>query len=332
MRDARWLLAGLVASVVMQAPFTNYAHFSSAVASGDGRAIAWILTWVAHALGTGQSLFDANMFFPVRGSLTLIEPMPALVTISAPIWFATGNAMLVYNVMKILGPALSVWAAVRLAYAWTRDEFSALLAGLAFGCSSFTLLHNGHVQLTWSAGIPIVILAFERWWSQPTWARAAVWWTAAVVTVLTSWYLAVMIAITTGLWLVWLIIGAWRRNKRARDLTLKAVQLACGALLALAVLLPFAAPFLSRSSQAGETAAYAAAWQSYLVPHEHTVAGRWLVAQGWASPQGIWGERSLFLGWCVLALALVGGGITVAAGGGDHRRRVAFLIALVVVA
>jgi hypothetical protein len=93
MRDARWLLAGLIASGVMQAPFTNYAHFSSAVAPGDGRAIAWIVTWVAHALATGQPLFDANMFYPSRGSLAQIDPMPALGVLGAPIWFATGDAM-----------------------------------------------------------------------------------------------------------------------------------------------------------------------------------------------------------------------------------------------
>jgi hypothetical protein len=331
MRDARWLLVGLVASAVMQAPFTNYAHFASAVAPGDGRAIAWIITWVAHALATGEPLFDANMFFPSRGSLAMIDPMPALGVISAPLWYATGNAMLVYNVMKIAGPALSVWATAKLAYAWTRDELAALVAGIAFGCSSFTMLHNGHIQLTWSAGIPLIVLALDRWWTKPTWPRAALWWAAAVVTALISWYLAVIVAIAAGLWLVWLFVAAWRSDERAGDVTLKAIQLACGGLLAGAVLLPFAAPFFGRGSEAGETLAYAASWQSYLVPHEHTIAGRWLVSQGWANPQGIWGEHSLFVGWLVLALALAGAAFALSSHAREDRGRAAFLITLIAV-
>lgn len=315
----------------MQAPFTNFAHFSSAVAPGDGRAIAWIITWVAHALASGHSLFDANMFFPSRGSLAQIDPMPALGVISSPIWYATGNAMLVYNVMKIAGPALSVWAAAKLAYAWTRDELAALVAGIAFGCSSFTMLHNGHIQLTWSAGVPLAILGLVRWWAKPTWPRAAAWWAAAVVTALISWYLAVMVAIAAGLWLVWMFVDTARHARLTRDLTLKATQLACGAVLAVAVLLPFAAPFFGRGSAAGETAAYAATWQSYLVPHEHTIAGRWLVSRGWANPQGIWGEQSLFLGWCVLALAIVGAVVGFRSRPVEDRSRVGFLVGLVLI-
>jgi hypothetical protein len=332
MRDARWLAAGLVASAVMQAPFTNYAHFSSAVSPGDGRAIAWIVTWVAHALAIGEPLFDANMFYPLRGSLAQIDPMPALGVFGAPIWFATGNAMLVYNVLKLVGPALSAWAVARLAYAWTRDEIAALIAGVAFGCSSFTMLHNGHIQLTWSAGVPIVILALERWWAKPSWGGLAAWWVAAVITALISWYLAVMVAIAAGLCLAWLIVSQWRRESAVRELPLRAVQFLCAALLAVAVLLPFAAPFLDRGSEAGETAAYAATWQSYLVPHEYTIAGRWLVSQGWANPQGIWGERSLFLGWLMLALALIGAATVLFSRAADDRRRVVFLIALAAIA
>ena len=332
MRDARWLLAGLVASGVMQAPFTNYAHFSSAVSPGDGRAIAWIVTWVAHALAHGERVFDANMFYPVRGSLALIDPMPALGVIGAPIWFASGNAMLVYNVLKLVGPALSVWAVARLAYAWTRDEIGALIAGIGFGCSSFTMLHNGHIQLTWSAGIPMVILALERWWANGSWRRAAVWWIASIVTALISWYLAVMVAIAAALWLAWLIFTDWRPHPAARDWRLKAIQLSCGAALAIAVLLPFAAPFLNRGSEAGEAAAYAATWRSYLVPHEHTIAGRWLFSRGGTNPESMWGEQSLFLGWSLLALAVAGAATVIRSNAGDDRRRVAFLIALAAIA
>lgn len=327
MRDARWFLAGLIASGVMQAPFTNYSHFASAVSSGDGRAIAWIVAWVAHALSHGQSLFDANMFYPTRGALAHIEPMVSLGVIGSPIWLTTHNAILEYNLLKLLGPAVSTWAAARLIHAWTEDDVSAAIGGIAYGCSSFALLHNGHIQLTWSAGIPVALLAIERWWTNPRWSTLALWWTAALFTMLVSWYLALIVSVVVGLWIVWLLMST-----RDGNVPLKGLQLFCATLLAVAVLLPFAAPYVGRNSSGGEAAAFAASWQSYLVPPEHTLAGRWLVARGWAEPQGIWGERSLFLGWCAIALACLGGVTTIGRRTPDNARRATFLIALALLA
>jgi hypothetical protein len=98
--------------------------------------------------------------------------------------------------------------------------------------------------------------------------------------------------------------GTARSHRFARSLI--GYQLLPAGLLAIAVLLPFATPYLGRGSEPGEAAALAADWRSYLVPHDHTVVGRGLVAAGLAEPQGIWGERSVFLGWTFLALACAG--------------------------
>lgn len=326
MRDARWLALAIVVSGVMQAPFTNFIDFGSALAQGDGRVQAWVLAWVAHALSGGAALFDANMFYPAPRALAHTDHMVALGALALPLWLLTHNAVLVFNIFKILGPALSVWAAARLAFAWTRDGAASLVAAVAFGCASFTLLHNAHLNLTWSAGIPLAILAFERWWQQPAWSRVLPWWAAVVFTSLVSWYLAVMIAVALSVWLVVLLVGS-RGNKVAfRDNQARALQLASSAILAIAVLLPFAAPYFGRGSETGESVAYAATWQSYLVPHEHTIAGRWLVSANLANPQGIWGEHSLFLGWTVVALAAAGA--VHALKSAEQFRRAAFLIVM----
>jgi hypothetical protein len=328
MRDGVWLAFALVVSALMQAPFTNFTSFASALSSGDGRVQAWVLAWVAHAIASGQPLFDANMFYPAPRALAHTDHMVALGTLALPFWLATHNAVLVFNVFKILGPALAIWAAARLTFAWTRDPAAAFIAGVAFGSGSFTLLHNAHLNLTWSAGIPLAVLGLERWWREPTWLRLLAWWIPLVVTALVSWYLAILAGVAIALWIVMLSTQTTRGDTSRTSRHAIAAQLAASALLAVAVLLPVAAPYLGRGSERGE--AYAANWQSYLVPHEHTVAGRWLAANDLANPQGIWGEHSLFLGWTIVSLAIVGASFGLR--DREQKHRVVFLMALAIAA
>ncbi|MBA3271202.1 MAG: hypothetical protein H0T71_11905, partial [Acidobacteria bacterium] len=294
-------IAMLAGAMVMLSPFTNLSAFGSALHSGDGRVQAWVLAWVGHAVSTGRSLFDANMFYPARQALAHTDHMAALGVIGAPIWWATGNAILEFNLLQLTGPALSAYAMFVLAHAWTQDTPASLVAGLAYGFSTFTLLHNAHLNLTWNAGLPLSLLAFERWWSSPTWANVARWWIPAVFTALVSWYLALLLALLLGTWAMWL-----QATRHRGDATTRAVQLLASGLFAVAVLLPLMTPYLGRSSEGGEAAALSADWRSFLVPSEHTIVGRWLVGNNLAGPQGIWGERTLFLGWGVVTLAIVG--------------------------
>jgi hypothetical protein len=313
----------LAASALMLSPFVSYTHFGSALHSGDGRVQAWVLAWVGHALGSGHSLFDANMFHPTPAALSHTDHMVVLGALGGPIWWASRNAILEFNLLQLLGPAMSAFTMFVLARAWTRDTAAAIVGGLAYGFSTFTLLHNAHLNLTWNFGLPLAVLGLERWWSEATWPRLARWWIPAMFTALVSWYLALLLAILLLGWMVWLLV-----TRQRGDMTSKAVQLAASGVLALAILLPLVAPYLGRASESGETAAFAADYRSYLLPSEHTVVGRWLVKQGVIAPQSFWGERTLFLGWMLMTLAAIGcftAPIT-------QRARVAFLLGLAAIA
>lgn len=300
-KHAAVALLMLAASALMLSPFVSFTNFGSALHSGDGRAQAWVLAWVGHALGSWHRLFDANMFHPARAALSHTDHMVALGALGAPIWWATHNAVLEFNILQVIGPFLSAYAMFVLAHAWTRDTAAAIVAGLAYGFSTFTLLHNAHLNLTWSFGMPLAVWGFERWWSEPTWPRLVRWWIPAMFTMLVSWYLALLLAILLGVCMVWLLF-----SRERTDVSLKATQLLASGVLAIAIVLPVLSPYLGRGSEAGEAAALSADWRSYLVPSEHTFIGRWLVARGLASPQTIWGERTLFLGWTLLTLAALG--------------------------
>jgi hypothetical protein len=233
--------------------------------------------------------------------------MVALGTLATPIWLATGNAILVFNVLQVLGPTVTSFAGYLLAWSWTGDRPASVVGGLAFGLSFFALLHNAHLNLTWAAGLPLSMLLLERWWQHATWSRLAALWVVALFTALTSWYLALMLGLLLFAHAIGLGVSVGHLN-----LAVRGPQSVAAAALATAVLVPLAAPYVGRAAEAGETATFAADVRSYIVPPDHTLVGRWLVRRGLANAQGIWGERTVFLGWSALVLAGVGLAATVA--------------------
>jgi hypothetical protein len=233
----------LAASAIMLGPFMDLAHIDSALHTGDGRLYAWILAWVAHAITNGLPMFEANMFFPAHGALAQTDHFFALGVLGTPLWLATSNAVLVFNSLQLLGPALTSFAGFLLFRTWTGDWLASLVGGLLFGLSFFALLHNAHLGLTWAAGLPLALVNLERWWRQPTWPRLAALWAVCVFTALTSWYLAVMAVILLGMRSVPMIARATRT-----ELSTRVPQIFAGAMLGVAVLLPFASPYLGRTN------------------------------------------------------------------------------------
>lgn len=320
-------MIAIAVSMIMLSPFTNLAHIGSALHTGDGRLHAWIFAWTAHALMNGLPVFDANMFFPTQAALASTDHYFALGVLGAPLWIASGNAVLVFNVLQLLGPAVTSFSAFLLLRSWTNDWLASLAGGLSFGLSFFALLHNSHLGLTWAAGLPLAVLLLERWWERPTWMRLVACWSVCLLTALTSWYLAVLLGVLVVLRAIPLVARA-----RRSDLTTRAPQVIAGLALGAALLLPFGAPYVHRVNEPGEAAAMATDPSSYLVPPGHTVVGRWLVQRGLATPRSIWGERSVFLGWTTIALAAAG----LVAGLRSHQRerraRTLFILATLLIA
>ncbi len=320
-------ISSLAASVIMLSPFTSPAHIGSALNTGDGRLQAWVLAWTAHALMNALPVFDANMFYPTQAALASTDHFFALGVLGAPLWIASGNAVLVFNVLQLLGPAVTSFSAFLLLLSWTNDWLASLAGGLSFGLSFFIMLHNSHLGLTWAAGLPLAVLLLERWWERPTWMRLAGLWAACLLTALTSWYLAVLLGVLVVLRAIPLVAAA-----HFRDLGARVPQAIAGLALGAALLLPFGAPYFNRVNEPGEAAGLATDPSSYVVPPGHTVVGRWLVQHGLATPRSIWGERSVFLGWTTIGLAAAG----LVAGLRSHQRerrtRTRFILAALLIA
>jgi hypothetical protein len=302
---------------VMLAPIFNFAHPATANFAGDARLIIWTLAWDNHALVDGvRSLFDANIFYPARNALAYSEHLFGISLFTLPVYAATRNPVLAYNVVWLLSYALAAVTAHYVAWRHTRDHLAAIVAGLAFAFCFFRMHHaHGHLHMVWSFWIPLSLVAMERWVARPTWRRLFVFVAIVVLQALASWYQAVMVSVADALLLAWLLfIERLGRQDRVRI----AVQAIAGAIIALAIVWPFARHYYVLSSGGPvEAAGGGADLAGYLVPPENTFLGQWLLARGIKGPRWIWGELTLYLGWTTLALAAIGAI-------GSVRRRDAF--------
>lgn len=301
-----WLiLAGIYAAitVVMVTPFVDLRTLGTATFAGDGRLVVWTIAWVSHAITNGLPLFDANMFFPAADPLAYSEHMATLGLLAIPIQALTHNPVAAFAALWLASFWTNAMAAHLLAFRLTGRHDAALVAGLIYGWSYFRVLHLAHLQLQWTAWLPLGLLVLERWYRSPSISTLLRTVFVTLAQILTSWYLAVLSVLLNTLWLCWLVVSRPRRPIGPRLL-----QLALGAGLATLLVLPFISPYLRvlRPGPVAELRGGSADLLAYIVPPQDTVIGSLLqqytpIEGGW-----VWGERTVFVGWLALAFAVLG--------------------------
>src|SRR3982751_3721145 len=91
--------------------------------NADAQLNEWILAWVAHQLPRVPAhLFDGNIFYPVRGSLAFSEPLIVPALMGAPLSWSGASPVFVFNIVLLLGFALTTLAGYALVYSWTGDR------------------------------------------------------------------------------------------------------------------------------------------------------------------------------------------------------------------
>jgi hypothetical protein len=310
--------------VLMLAPLSNYAAFSTAIAPGDPKLLAWTFAWTSHAILTGAPLFNANIFYPAQPSLAFAEHHIGVGIWGLPLFALTGNGVLVYSVLRIAALTLDAVSMHLFVWRWLRSRGAALVAGLIFSVSSPRLLYSGHVPLVWDCWFPLLLIAADRWIARREWK----WMLATAVLfslqALATWYLAVMAALAVVLFGAWRLLSArlWPRRAidespvpvlgvgRARRSALTIAQATAGGLLVAAIVWPFASPYLALSGH--EEAApdiarrYAADVGSYVQPPEQALAAPLVTRVTGLAARRMGGERVQYLGFLTLLLAAAG--------------------------
>jgi hypothetical protein len=132
-------------------------------------------------------------------------------------------------------------------------------------------------------------------------------WFVVLMQVLASWYLAVMVLMADALFALYLVV--WLRLSRGVLLKM-AGQVVVGAAAGAAVVWPIARHYLALVELNGEKPAeaigYSLGVRDIFVPPLNTWLGQWMVRHGSTAPAWIWGEKTLYLGYVTIALAMGG--------------------------
>jgi hypothetical protein len=331
-RRARWLTPAvcMLLAVVHTWPLASAPGTLSRNDNGDAQLNEWIMAWVAHQLPRAPArLFAANIFYPAHDTLAFSEPLIVPALMGAPLAWLGASPVLVFNLILILGFALTAWAGARLAENWTGDRFAGLLTGSMIAFNTHTLTRLAHMQGIHVWGLPMALLAADRIVTR-TWLRDAAWlalWMTAMAC--TSGYLVVFASLMVAVVVV----------VRVRDWIARPVKvlgtLALAAVLAAIGSLPIYLPYARVAREQGMVRSLETVADFSATPKGYLAAAGRIHISTWSGRFFQDPVDSFFPGFVVIALTgLVMWQISQRTGGDPGRaltrRRVLMLIAIAI--
>lgn len=137
-----------------------YFFHPASTVNGDNDVILniWIMQWISHQLTVDPlHLFDANMFYPNKRTLSFSEILFPNALLSGVITFLGKNPILAYNFVFFLMIVCSALAMFYFTRYFTQNDLAAFIAGVIF---AFPLINMGLLQLKSTFGIPLTFLFF----------------------------------------------------------------------------------------------------------------------------------------------------------------------------
>lgn len=163
---AAYLLAALVATW----PLASGLGRDVAWDLGDSVLNMWILSWVCeqfrHILAGDVSriatFFDANAFYPAPLALAYSEHLVAQAVQVLPIYLATGNPILCYNLLFLSTFVLGGLGMYLLVRELTGQPWAAFIAGLLFAFAPYRLAQSSHLQVLSAHWMPFGLYGLVR--------------------------------------------------------------------------------------------------------------------------------------------------------------------------
>jgi hypothetical protein len=126
--------------------------------SEDPPLMMWFLVWWPHAIGSGiNPMLTRTIWAPLGVNLAWETALPLLSLIAAPITYSIGP-IAALNILCLVGPAVSAWAAFILCQYMTKQYWPSLVGGYLLGFSPFIASHMtyAHLTLMWIFVPPMV--------------------------------------------------------------------------------------------------------------------------------------------------------------------------------
>jgi hypothetical protein len=271
----------LLASVLLTAALTYPVAFKlgqvGRVDNGDGKLSIWNVAWVARALTSDPlHVFDANIFYPHRGTLAYSENNLGAGAMAAPVYWLTNNPYAAHNFAMLLAFVLSATGMYYLVRYLTGDRRAAAISAIGFAFCPFVFAHTAHIQLLMTAGLPFTLLAFHRMADAPSpWRGVALGATMAGQAICCGYY-GVFVVLMVGFAIP--VIAATRRLWTHRPYW---TAVALAALVAILLVTPAFLPYLALQEKGGfrrelkDAVQYSANWSDYLASSSYAHA--WLL-------------------------------------------------------
>jgi hypothetical protein len=177
-------------------PLTTAPGRLSLNSNGDTVLNEWVVAWVAHqAPRSPLHLFDANIFYPERGTLAYSESMLLQGALGAPLLWLGASPVLTYNLLLLAGFALTGWAMCLVIARWSRDWVAGVTAGVLTAFNGHTLTRLPHLQAHHVEFLPVALLALDALLRQPRLRPALVLAGAFSLQALASFHLFIFTAV-----------------------------------------------------------------------------------------------------------------------------------------
>jgi hypothetical protein len=306
----------LVAAVVMTWPLARYWHVVLPQWD-DSNFNVWRLAWVAHQLTTDPlHLFDTNVFYPATNTLAFSDAMLLVGVSAAPLIWVGIHPFIVHNIAVIASFWLAAFCAYRLCHRLTGAVAPSILGGLVFGFAPYRYGHIAHLELLWTAFMPLGLLALIDLVQRPSPSAGVKLGACFALQTLCSVYYGVYFSMFLAVAAVVLLAG------QPRDTLEKSIKaLALAAAVATVLLLPYARQYAAArhsidARPVDEILRYSAVPSDYLrvARDNKTLTSEAMIGEE---------ERSLFPGLVAVALVAL-------AGTRSTRKAVPYLILLAV--
>jgi len=207
---------------------------------GDPLYNVWVLAWDFRGLRTGfQNFWDANIFYPHRGTLLYADNMLALGVLGSPIAALSRNFIFTYNVLFILSFFFCGVGMYCLVLHLTRSRASALISGLIFAFFPYRFAHISHLELLSSGLIPFCFLFLHKFFENPSYKNLVGIGTSYVLQALSCAHYGVYLALFGGIFIPFFAYKKCLYQRRNFWLKMGILFVAC-----LLVLVPLFYPYL----------------------------------------------------------------------------------------
>ena len=216
---------------------------------GDPVFVTWVMGWVSDHIthAAFADFWTASIFFPERGTLAFSEHFIAQSITALPVYWATGNLILTYNVAFLLTFALTGLGTFLLARALTGSDVAGFVAAFVAAFNEYRLVYEvAHLQTLSIQWFPFALYALHQYFTTDRWRHLA----AAVVYLLllnlSSVYYMAYCAPFIALFVLSeaLRTGRWRQGRVWLELWATAA-------MALVLTIPFLLPYMDVQQRLG---------------------------------------------------------------------------------